>query len=121
MVEVDLGSGWMFVAAARRWPQRIRRTEPSCPSPFLTRTRAPCGPDDPRIDELATAMAEPFLANPARLMIVTGLQAPTEAATRYKLIAHHGKEQGSTAAQALALVETKLRAAGIRIPRPDSL
>ncbi|MBB4912630.1 MerR family transcriptional regulator [Actinophytocola algeriensis] len=77
-------------------------------------------PDDPRIDELATAMADHFLANPAHLKIVTGLQARTEAATRYRLIAHHGEEQGSTAAGALALVETKLRAAGIHIPRPDS-
>ncbi|MGY1899881.1 MerR family transcriptional regulator [Nocardia gipuzkoensis] len=77
-------------------------------------------PDDPRIDELATAMADHYLANPAHLRIVTGLQARTEAATRYQLIAHHGEEQGSVAAQALALVETKLRSAGIRIPRPTT-
>ncbi|MFB9927978.1 MerR family DNA-binding transcriptional regulator [Amycolatopsis halotolerans] len=75
-------------------------------------------PDDPRIDELATEMAEHYLANPAHLKIVTGMQARTEAATRYQLIAHHGEEQGSAAAKALALVETKLRAAGVRIPRP---
>ncbi|MFE3170854.1 MerR family transcriptional regulator [Amycolatopsis sp. NPDC059090] len=75
-------------------------------------------PDDPRVEELATAMAEHFLANPAHLKIVTGLQARTEAATRYHLIAHHGEEQGSAAAKALALVEGKLRSAGVRIPRP---
>ncbi|MDX3109775.1 MerR family transcriptional regulator [Nonomuraea angiospora] len=36
------------------------------------------------------------------------------------LIAHHGEEQGSAAAQGVTLVETKLRAAGIHIPRPDT-
>jgi hypothetical protein len=77
-------------------------------------------PDDPRIAELATAMADHFLANPAQLKIVTGLQARTEAATRYELIALHGEEQGSAAAQGVALVETKLRAAGIHIPRPGT-
>ncbi|WP_116201243.1 MerR family transcriptional regulator [Amycolatopsis circi] len=77
-------------------------------------------PDDPRIEELATAMAEHYLANPAHLRIVTGLQARTEAATRYELIAHHGEAQGSAAAKALALVEAKLRSAGVRIPRPGS-
>ena len=51
---------------------------------------------------------------------VTGLQARTEAATRYTLIAHHGKEQTPAAARLAALFETRLRAAGIRIPRPDS-
>ncbi|MEO3926680.1 MerR family transcriptional regulator [Micromonosporaceae bacterium B7E4] len=76
-------------------------------------------PDDPRIAELATAMVEHYLANPAQLKTVTGLQARTEAATRYHLIAHYGEEQGSTAARLTALVETKLRSAGIHIPRPD--
>ncbi|MBU3064586.1 MerR family transcriptional regulator [Nocardia sp. NEAU-G5] len=75
-------------------------------------------PDDPRIDDLATAMAEHYLANPEHLKIVTGLQARTEPATRYRLIAHHGEEHGSAAARALALVEAKLRAAGVRIPAP---
>ncbi|WP_037972868.1 MerR family transcriptional regulator [Streptosporangium amethystogenes] len=77
-------------------------------------------PDDPRIAELATAMADHFLANPEQLKIVTGLQARTEAATRYTLIALHGEEQGSAAARGVMLVETKLRAAGIHIPRPDT-
>ncbi|MEV1167034.1 MerR family transcriptional regulator [Nonomuraea sp. NPDC049784] len=77
-------------------------------------------PDDPRVTELATAMADHFLANPEHLKIVTGLQARTEAATRYRLIALHGEEQDSAAARGVALVETRLRAAGIRIPRPDT-
>ncbi|MFD4594235.1 MerR family transcriptional regulator [Streptomyces rubiginosohelvolus] len=76
-------------------------------------------PDDPRIAELATEMADYYLANPARLRIVTGLQARTEAATRYKLIAHHGEDQAPTSARLAALVETRLRTAGVRLPRPD--
>ncbi|MGF6884340.1 DNA-binding transcriptional MerR regulator [Nocardia sp. GAS34] len=76
--------------------------------------------DDPRIEELATAMADHYLANPAHLKIVTGLQARTEAATRYQLIAQHGQQQDSAPDRAVALVETKLRSAGIRIPRPNT-
>lgn len=77
-------------------------------------------PDDARIGELATAIADHYLANPAHLKIVTGLQARTEAATRYKLIAHHGEEHAPASAQLVTLVEAKLRSAGIRIPRPDT-
>jgi DNA-binding transcriptional MerR regulator len=78
-------------------------------------------PDDPRIAELATAVADHYLANPALLKTVTGLQARTEAATRYTLIAHHGEEQTPAAARLVALFETRLRAAGIPVPRPASL
>ncbi len=77
-------------------------------------------PDDPRIEDLATAVAEHYLANPDHLEIVTGLQAGTEAATRYTLIRHHGEEPESTAARMSTLVETKLRAAGVRIPGQNS-
>ncbi|WP_344893800.1 hypothetical protein [Nonomuraea antimicrobica] len=49
---------------------------------------------------------------------MTGLRARTDAATRYELIALHGEEQGSAAARGIALVENKLRSAGIPIPRP---
>jgi DNA-binding transcriptional MerR regulator len=77
-------------------------------------------PDDPRVAELADDMAEHYLANPAHLKIVTGLQARTEAATRYRLIAHHGEQRESAAARLAALVEAKLRCAGVQISRPDS-
>lgn len=75
-------------------------------------------PDDPRVDELATDMAEHYLANPDQLKIVTGLQAHTETATRYRLIAHHGETQGSATARLASLVEAKLRAACSDIPGP---
>ncbi|MDA3645436.1 MerR family transcriptional regulator [Saccharopolyspora indica] len=73
-------------------------------------------PDDPRIGELVTAFVEHCLANPVLLKIVTGLQARSEAATRYRLVAHHGDDRGSGAARLVALVETELRSAGIRVP-----
>ncbi|MEV6275795.1 MerR family transcriptional regulator [Nocardia sp. NPDC051832] len=77
-------------------------------------------PDDPRIPEFADAMADHYLANPEQLKILTGMQARTEAATRYRIIAHHGEEQESAAAQVAARIEARLRAAGIYIPRPDT-
>lgn len=77
-------------------------------------------PNDPRVAELATDMADHYLANPAQLRIVTGLQARTETATRYRLIAHHGEEQDSAAARLAKLVEAKLRSAGIQVPQADS-
>lgn len=77
-------------------------------------------PDDPRVAELASDMAEHYLANPAQLKIVTGLQARTEAATRYRLIAHHGEQRESAAARLAALVEKKLRSAGIHLSGPDT-
>ncbi|WP_344418544.1 MerR family transcriptional regulator [Amycolatopsis minnesotensis] len=77
-------------------------------------------PDDPRVAELAADLAAHYLANPAQLKIVTGLQARTEAATKYRLIAHHGEQRESAAARLAALVETKLRSAGVHISGPDA-
>ncbi|GAA5105737.1 MerR family transcriptional regulator [Nocardia iowensis] len=77
-------------------------------------------PDDPRIDELATAAAEHYLANPGLLKIVTGMRARTEAATRYTLIRQYGAAQTPASARLSELFATKLRAAGIDIPGPNS-
>ena len=77
-------------------------------------------PDDPRVAELAADLAEHYLANPAQLRIVTGLQARTEAATRYRMVAHHREQRESAAARLTALLEAKLRAAGVNIPGSDS-
>lgn len=76
-------------------------------------------PDDPRIADLATAVADHYLADPALLKTVTGLRAGTDAATRYALIAHHGEERTPATARLTALFEAKLRAAGVHLPRPD--
>ncbi|WP_031166116.1 MerR family transcriptional regulator [Streptosporangium roseum] len=72
-------------------------------------------PDDPRIEELATAVADRFLANPALLAIPNGLQARTDA-IRYGLLNHHGEDQEPAMARLTTLVETKLRSAGVDIP-----
>ncbi|MFC9898242.1 MerR family transcriptional regulator [Nocardia sp. NPDC127579] len=76
-------------------------------------------PDDPRIPGLATDMVEHYLANPEQLKILTGMQARTDAGARYRMIADHGEEQESAAAKVAALMEAKLRAAGVYIPRRD--
>ncbi|MEV0245923.1 MerR family transcriptional regulator [Nocardia sp. NPDC050712] len=76
--------------------------------------------DDPRIPEFATEMVEHYLANPEQLKILTGMQARTEAATRYRMIAHHGEERESAGARVAALMEAGLRAAGVYIPRPET-
>lgn len=75
------------------------------------------GPDDPRIEELATATVEHFLANPQLLAILTSLQGPTDDdAARYRIISDYGNDQAALA-RLTRLIETKLRAAGVPIPR----
>ncbi|WP_280435227.1 MerR family transcriptional regulator [Nocardia carnea] len=77
-------------------------------------------PDDPRIEELAAAMADHYLANPALLDNPTGPHIWANAATQYRLINNHREDQAPISARLTALTETKLRAAGIYIPRPNS-
>jgi DNA-binding transcriptional MerR regulator len=72
-------------------------------------------PDDPRIEALATAMADRFLANPALLAFSNRLQAQTDA-TQYGLLNHHGEDQARAMARLTSLVEMKLRSAGVFIP-----
>lgn len=72
-------------------------------------------PDDPRVDALASALAGNLLANHEHLAIPAGLRLPSDAATRYGLINHHREDQ-ATWARLNALVEARLRAAGVPIP-----
>ncbi|WP_329393330.1 MerR family transcriptional regulator [Streptomyces lydicus] len=74
-------------------------------------------PDDPRIEELATAMADHYLANPALLGDPTSLNAWAKASAQYKLINNHRKDQAPISARLTALTEAKLRAAGVPLPR----
>ncbi|HEX6359157.1 MerR family transcriptional regulator [Actinophytocola sp.] len=72
-------------------------------------------PDDPRIDELASALADNLLVNREHLAAPKGFQPPPDGATRYGLINHHREDQ--TAWTRLnKLVEAKLRSAGVPIP-----
>ncbi|XVQ06959.1 MerR family transcriptional regulator [Spirillospora sp. CA-255316] len=73
-------------------------------------------PDDPRIEELASALADKMLADRALLATPTGFQNQSDAATRYGLVNHHREDQAPAIARLNALVEAKLRAAGIDIP-----
>lgn len=73
-------------------------------------------PDDPRIEELATAMADRYLANPALLGDHAGMQAWAKASAQYKLINNHREEQAPVAARLTALTESRLRSAGVPVP-----
>lgn len=70
---------------------------------------------DPRIEELATAMADHYLANPTLLGNPTSPQAWTIASTQYRLI-NYCEDQAPISARLTALTETKLRSAGVPIP-----
>ncbi|WP_405004139.1 MerR family transcriptional regulator [Kitasatospora purpeofusca] len=74
-------------------------------------------PDDPRIEELATAMADHYLANPALLGSATSQRAWNKASTQYRLINNHRGEQAPVSARLTALTEARLRSAGVPIPR----
>ncbi|SDM68432.1 MerR family transcriptional regulator [Allokutzneria albata] len=74
-------------------------------------------PDDPRIDELASALTETLLADPEALALPEGFRPPPAAAVRYGLVNHHSEGQMPAAWVRLnALVEAKLRSAGVPIP-----
>ncbi|GAB7035869.1 MerR family transcriptional regulator [Streptomyces sp. NPDC021749] len=73
-------------------------------------------PDDPRIEELATAMADHYLANPTLLGSPASLRAWARASTQYRLINNHRGDQAPISARLTALTETKLRSAGVPIP-----
>ncbi|MFI6816278.1 MerR family transcriptional regulator [Nonomuraea sp. NPDC050328] len=69
--------------------------------------------DDPRVDELATDMAGYFLAHPALLPVPPGLRARPDAALRYSLLSRHGQEEKPGWRRLTALVEARMRAAGV--------
>jgi DNA-binding transcriptional MerR regulator len=73
-------------------------------------------PDDPRIDELASALTSKLLANRALLAVPAGFQDRPDAAARYGLVNHH-REDSPALVRLNALVEANLRAAGINIPQ----
>ncbi|MCX5383493.1 MerR family transcriptional regulator [Streptomyces sp. NBC_00083] len=74
-------------------------------------------PDDPRIEELADAMAARHLANPALRGDPEGQREWAKASAQYQLINSHREDQAPVAARLTALTEAKLRAAGIPMPQ----
>jgi DNA-binding transcriptional MerR regulator len=131
---VDLGFGPDYVAAQREALVLAQALVPEIFDSFLTRldhslddpefvelTKRGCeamswDPDDPRIEELASALADNLLADRAWLAMPTGFRDRTDAAARYGLVNRHREDQGPSIARLNALVEAKLRAAGIDIP-----
>ncbi|MFJ8310963.1 MULTISPECIES: hypothetical protein [unclassified Streptomyces] len=73
-------------------------------------------PDDPRIGELASALADKLLANRTLLTMPTGPRNRPDASARYALVNHHREDQEPSIARLNTLVEANLRAAGIDIP-----
>lgn len=131
---VDLGLGPDYVATQREALVLSRALVPEVFEGFLTRLEhwlddpefveltkrgldaRSWDPDDPRIEELASALADKLLADRALLATPTGSRKPSDAAARYKLINHHREDQEPSIARLNALVEANLRAAGIDIP-----
>jgi MerR family transcriptional regulator, thiopeptide resistance regulator len=72
-------------------------------------------PDDPRVEELATAVADHLIANPSLLAVPAGFRAREDGARRFELFSRLGGEQSPTWTRLSVLVETKLRSAGIGI------
>ncbi|MFJ8312080.1 MULTISPECIES: MerR family transcriptional regulator [unclassified Streptomyces] len=73
-------------------------------------------PDDPRIGELASVLADKLLANRTLLTMPTGPRNQPDASARYALVNHHREDQEPSIARLNTLVEANLRAAGIDIP-----
>lgn len=73
-------------------------------------------PDDPRIDELASRTADNLLTNRALLTMPAEFRDQADAASRYGLVNHHREDTAPSVARLNALVEARLRAAGIAVP-----
>ncbi|MEU3272975.1 MerR family transcriptional regulator [Saccharomonospora sp. NPDC006951] len=73
-------------------------------------------PEDPRVDELAVAIADYLIAHPSLLPIPAGIQARSDGEARYGLLKHYGEERKPVWARLTALIEERLRSAGIEIP-----
>lgn len=72
-------------------------------------------PHDPRIDELATELVDHLVTDPTRLPTLPGLQNRADGAARYGLLTHFGEERKPAWARLTALIEEKLRSAGVDI------
>jgi hypothetical protein len=74
-------------------------------------------PDDPRLDGLAAEMADNLLTERALMQTHAGsIFSSPDAAARYDLINEHRADEAPTSARLTALIEARLRAAGIEIP-----
>ncbi|MFB7407356.1 MerR family transcriptional regulator [Streptomyces sp. NPDC056202] len=74
-------------------------------------------PDDPRIEELASALADSFLSRRATLQVPTGFGSQSDAASRYAMVNQHREDEAPSIIRLNRVVEAKLRAAGVAVPR----
>ncbi len=74
-------------------------------------------PGDPRIEPLAAEMAENLLSDRSLLTLPAAFLDQPDAVARYGLVNHHGEDGMPAVARLKSLIEAKLRAAGIDVPR----
>ncbi|MYS05907.1 MerR family DNA-binding transcriptional regulator [Streptomyces sp. SID6041] len=74
-------------------------------------------PDDPRIEELASAVAANLLGDRALLTPPAKRPHRPDADSRYGVVNHHREDEAPSIARLNTLVEGHLQAAGIEIPR----
>lgn len=74
-------------------------------------------PNDPRIEELASALSENLLAHRELMDLPSTFLSRPDASRRYKLINRHRDDESPAIARLTALMEAKLRAAGVDVPR----
>jgi DNA-binding transcriptional MerR regulator len=74
-------------------------------------------PDDPRLDELASSLADNLLVNRELLALPPAFLSRPDAASRYRMVNRHRDDESPAVARLTALIEAKLRAAGIDVPR----
>ncbi|ANY05812.1 MerR family transcriptional regulator [Pseudonocardia sp. HH130630-07] len=74
-------------------------------------------PEDPRLPGLADALAENLLSDRALLQAHAAVFATPDAVTRYGLVNNHRADLMPTLARLTELVEDRLRAAGLPVPR----
>ncbi|MGK4582185.1 MerR family transcriptional regulator [Kitasatospora sp. HPMI-4] len=82
----------------------------------LTWSAGNWAPDDPRIEELAEEVAAHFIADPSLLPTLGGLQNRDDGETRYEMLTRHGEDERPGWTRLTALIEEKVRSAGIEVP-----
>ncbi|WP_199552213.1 MerR family transcriptional regulator [Streptomyces sp. N35] len=72
--------------------------------------------DDPRIEDLAAEVADNLLADRSSLTMPPASRKRSDATSRYAVVNRHREDQSPAIARLNALVEARLRAAGIEVP-----
>ena len=72
-------------------------------------------PDDPRLAELADELVEILKADPTLLPSLPGLRDRADGAARHRVLTNHRKETRPAWTRLTALIEQKMRAAGLDI------